>query len=37
LLAALFADDDAWCYTTLIRPTGLGGLEWQDELRLAGE
>jgi UDP-3-O-[3-hydroxymyristoyl] N-acetylglucosamine deacetylase len=37
LLAALFADGDAWCYTTLSRTTGLGGLEWPDEFQLAGE
>jgi UDP-3-O-[3-hydroxymyristoyl] N-acetylglucosamine deacetylase len=37
LLAALFADPDAWCYTTMSRATGPGRLEWQDELQLAGE
>jgi UDP-3-O-[3-hydroxymyristoyl] N-acetylglucosamine deacetylase len=37
LLATLFADDDAWRCTTLIQPTELGGIEWRDELQLAGE
>jgi UDP-3-O-[3-hydroxymyristoyl] N-acetylglucosamine deacetylase len=37
LLAALFADDDAWCYTTLSRDSALGGPDWQVELQLAGE
>jgi UDP-3-O-[3-hydroxymyristoyl] N-acetylglucosamine deacetylase len=37
LLATLFADGDAWCYTTLDRATESGGLEWRDELELAGE
>jgi len=37
LLAVLFADPDAWCYTTMSRAIGSGGLEWQDELQLAGE
>jgi UDP-3-O-[3-hydroxymyristoyl] N-acetylglucosamine deacetylase len=37
LLAALFADDDAWCRATLSRPPELGGTDWRDELQLAGE
>jgi UDP-3-O-[3-hydroxymyristoyl] N-acetylglucosamine deacetylase len=37
LLAALFADDDAWCCATLSRASELGGIEWRDELQLAGE
>ena len=37
LLAALFADDNAWSYTTLSRTTELGGLVWRDELQLAGD
>jgi UDP-3-O-[3-hydroxymyristoyl] N-acetylglucosamine deacetylase len=37
LLAALFADDDAWCYTTASRASEFRGLEWQEELQLAGE
>jgi UDP-3-O-[3-hydroxymyristoyl] N-acetylglucosamine deacetylase len=36
LLAALFADDDAWCYTTSSRAIELGGLACGDELQLAG-
>lgn len=37
LVAALFADEDAWCYTTVNRPAGIGELEWQGEALLAGE
>jgi UDP-3-O-[3-hydroxymyristoyl] N-acetylglucosamine deacetylase len=37
LLAALFADRDAWCYTALSRATGRGGVEWGRELQLAGD
>jgi UDP-3-O-[3-hydroxymyristoyl] N-acetylglucosamine deacetylase len=37
LLAALFAQRDAWCYTTVSRATDLAGLEWRDEMQLAGE
>jgi UDP-3-O-[3-hydroxymyristoyl] N-acetylglucosamine deacetylase len=37
LLAALFADDEAWCYTTMSRAVELGGLQWQKELQLAGD
>jgi UDP-3-O-[3-hydroxymyristoyl] N-acetylglucosamine deacetylase len=37
LLAALFADEDAWCHTTLSRTTELGRLEWPGALQLAGE
>ena len=36
LLAALFGESDAWCYTTLSRPSRLHGLEHQQELQLAG-
>jgi UDP-3-O-[3-hydroxymyristoyl] N-acetylglucosamine deacetylase len=35
LLAALFADPAAWCYTSLGRAAQPGGREWQDEMRLA--
>jgi UDP-3-O-[3-hydroxymyristoyl] N-acetylglucosamine deacetylase len=37
LLAALFADHEAWCYTTLSRPTHRGERAWQDGLQLAGD
>src|SRR5436190_6331437 len=37
LLAALFADDEAWCYTTLGRSIHRGEREWQDGLQLAGD
>jgi UDP-3-O-[3-hydroxymyristoyl] N-acetylglucosamine deacetylase len=37
LLAALFADGDAWCYTTLSGVTKFGGLVHLGELELAGE
>lgn len=37
LLAALFADRDAWCYTAPSRATDLGGAEWGRELQLAGD
>jgi UDP-3-O-[3-hydroxymyristoyl] N-acetylglucosamine deacetylase len=37
LLSALFADDDAWCYTTMGRSTHHGEREWQDGLQLAGD
>jgi UDP-3-O-[3-hydroxymyristoyl] N-acetylglucosamine deacetylase len=37
LLATLFAEEEAWCYTTLDRATDPGGPEWQNELRLAGD
>ena len=37
LLAALFANDEAWCYTILSRATELGGLAWRDELQLASD
>jgi UDP-3-O-[3-hydroxymyristoyl] N-acetylglucosamine deacetylase len=37
LLAALFADRDAWCMTTLSRGTGVGGAEWHEGLQLAGD
>lgn len=36
LLAALFADNDAWCCTTLSRPVDPGRRQWQSELQLAG-
>jgi UDP-3-O-[3-hydroxymyristoyl] N-acetylglucosamine deacetylase len=37
LLSALFADREAWCYTTLSRSTHRGEREWQDGLQLAGD
>jgi UDP-3-O-[3-hydroxymyristoyl] N-acetylglucosamine deacetylase len=37
LLAALFADSEAWCYTSLSAATKLGELGWREELQLAGE
>ncbi len=37
LLAALFADQEAWCYTTLSRSTRRGEQAWQDGLQLAGD
>lgn len=37
LLWALFADGEAWCYTTVSRSTHRGALEWQDGLQLAGD
>ncbi len=37
LLSALFADNEAWCYTTLGRGTHRGDREWQDGLQLAGD
>jgi UDP-3-O-[3-hydroxymyristoyl] N-acetylglucosamine deacetylase len=37
LLAALFADSEAWCYTTLSPATELLGIGWSEELQLAGE
>jgi UDP-3-O-[3-hydroxymyristoyl] N-acetylglucosamine deacetylase len=37
LLAALFGDEEAWCYTTLSRTTELAGSDWRDELQLAGD
>jgi len=37
LLAALFAEKEAWCYTTTLRPPGLGATQWSDDLRLAGD
>ena len=37
LLAALFADTEAWCHTSLGRATGLGAVDWRDEMRLSGE
>ena len=36
LLAALFADPSAWCYTSLGRATETGAPEWRDEIRLTG-
>jgi UDP-3-O-[3-hydroxymyristoyl] N-acetylglucosamine deacetylase len=36
LLAALFADTGAWCYTSLSRGTQLGGLSRGGELHLSG-
>jgi UDP-3-O-[3-hydroxymyristoyl] N-acetylglucosamine deacetylase len=37
LLAALFADTEAWRYTGLSRATDFGALDRPDELRLAGD
>jgi UDP-3-O-[3-hydroxymyristoyl] N-acetylglucosamine deacetylase len=37
LLSALFADPEAWRYTTLSRSTHHGEREWQDGLQLAGD
>jgi UDP-3-O-[3-hydroxymyristoyl] N-acetylglucosamine deacetylase len=37
LLAALFADRDAWCMTTLSRGTGVGEPGWHEGLQLAGD
>jgi UDP-3-O-[3-hydroxymyristoyl] N-acetylglucosamine deacetylase len=37
LLAALFADREAWCYANLSRATHRSGREWQEELQLAGD
>jgi UDP-3-O-[3-hydroxymyristoyl] N-acetylglucosamine deacetylase len=37
LLAALFADKEAWCYTTQCRATHQSGQEWQSGLQLAGD
>jgi UDP-3-O-[3-hydroxymyristoyl] N-acetylglucosamine deacetylase len=37
LLAALFADNDAWCYTTLSRASELDGIGSNEELKLAGD
>ena len=37
VLAELFANDDAWCCTTLSPAIELDGIEWRDELQLAGE
>ena len=36
LLAALFADPEAWCYTTLGRATDLGALGGRDAMHLSG-
>jgi len=36
LLTALFADPEAWCYTSLSRSTCVGPLERGQELRLTG-
>jgi UDP-3-O-[3-hydroxymyristoyl] N-acetylglucosamine deacetylase len=33
LLAALFADRDAWCETTMVEAAGLGTLAWSDAVR----
>jgi UDP-3-O-[3-hydroxymyristoyl] N-acetylglucosamine deacetylase len=37
LLAALFADREAWCYTTQSRPVHRSAPEWQHGLQLAGD
>jgi UDP-3-O-[3-hydroxymyristoyl] N-acetylglucosamine deacetylase len=36
LLATLFADPEAWCYTSLTRAAGVGPLDRSEELRLTG-
>jgi UDP-3-O-[3-hydroxymyristoyl] N-acetylglucosamine deacetylase len=36
VLAALFADPEAWCHTSLSRTTDIGPLGHREELRLAG-
>jgi len=36
LLAALFSDREAWCWTTMSRTTHRGR-EWQESLQLAGD
>jgi UDP-3-O-[3-hydroxymyristoyl] N-acetylglucosamine deacetylase len=35
LLAALFADRDAWCYTTLVEPVELVPVDWPEAPRAA--
>jgi UDP-3-O-[3-hydroxymyristoyl] N-acetylglucosamine deacetylase len=37
LLAALFADREAWCWTTLSRTAHRGTREWPENLQLAGD
>src|SRR5277367_244210 len=37
LLSALFADREAWCYTTLSRSAHHAEREWQDGLQLASD
>jgi UDP-3-O-[3-hydroxymyristoyl] N-acetylglucosamine deacetylase len=37
LLAALFADNDAWCYTTLSRAGEPDGMGSNDDFKLAGD
>ena len=37
LLATLFADREAWCFTTLSRPTHRSEPAWQDGLQLASD
>jgi UDP-3-O-[3-hydroxymyristoyl] N-acetylglucosamine deacetylase len=37
LLAALFADNDAWCYTTQTRAIHPTAQEWPRQLQLAGD
>lgn len=37
LLAELFADSDAWCYTTVSQATEIRRLERREELQLAGD
>jgi hypothetical protein len=36
-LAALFADNDAWCYTTQTRAIHPTAQEWPRQLQLAGD
>ncbi|MBV8888512.1 MAG: UDP-3-O-acyl-N-acetylglucosamine deacetylase [Alphaproteobacteria bacterium] len=35
VLAALFADPDAWCETTIARPLGFGAPDWNDQPAVA--
>jgi UDP-3-O-[3-hydroxymyristoyl] N-acetylglucosamine deacetylase len=37
LLTSLFADSEAWCYTTMSRAPDVSRVEWQDGFQLAGE
>jgi UDP-3-O-[3-hydroxymyristoyl] N-acetylglucosamine deacetylase len=37
LLAAVFAESEAWCYTTLSRTSDIAALGRQNELQLAGD
>jgi UDP-3-O-[3-hydroxymyristoyl] N-acetylglucosamine deacetylase len=35
LVAALFADEDAWCDTTIVEAAGIGSLAWPEAPRVA--